>query len=226
MMGVYRVRNDTCAENPIEKVRRVKNRKKRKVLKTCLYCMHYRKGCGCVVQPCPYAEDHIQRNCYTAKDTYRIFVEGVMIPTKNVQLDKRIQTLIHSFCGKMYLDNFHKWRYYSAVQKVKRHCGRITSGYLAALYLLTADKKLWRFATGSVYINEVDFVAMKVQYLSEDSYAYYIAAKELHMGERLIKQSELADQTVVSDQAFELIVHARLIKAYGDIVLKLEGKEC
>ncbi len=99
MMGVYKVRNDTCEENLVEKVKPIKNRKKRKVLKTCLYCMHYRKGCGCVVQPCPYAEDHIQRNCYTAKDTYRIFVEGVIEKERSMLQEQievakeRIQTM-------------------------------------------------------------------------------------------------------------------------------------
>ena len=91
---------------------------------------------------------------------------------------------------------------------------------LAVLYLLTADKALWQKTKPFLTDNgKVDLKGVHLGAISTDGYALWKAAKEIQTGEKQISLYELADNGVVSDNAFRLIVKAVTIARYDTAIL-------
>ena len=91
---------------------------------------------------------------------------------------------------------------------------------LAVLYLLTADHILWRKTKHLFSPNgRVDFKSVRLGEVPTDCYALWKAVKELQTGEKQISLCELADNGIVSDNAFRLIVQAVAIARFGTVVL-------
>lgn len=87
--------------------------------------------------------------------------------------------------------------------------------YIAALYLLTADSKLWRqvrdqFGTRAVLIGE-----MRPHYLSGEAYVFYLLARELLCETKTINVMDLADRGLLSARCFQVVTTALFIKGYG-----------
>lgn len=87
--------------------------------------------------------------------------------------------------------------------------------YTAALYLLTADTKLWRqvrdhFGTRTVLIGE-----MRPRRLSGEAYVFYLLARELLCETKTINVMDLADRGLLSARCFQVVTTALFIKGYG-----------
>jgi len=89
------------------------------------------------------------------------------------------------------------------------------SFYLATLFLLTADDKLWCAVKDHVYLDLFDFKRMKLSGINTDGYALYQTARTVCMGREYIKLDEIADKTLIGDIAFKVIINAILISKYG-----------
>ena len=91
---------------------------------------------------------------------------------------------------------------------------------LAVLYLLTADHTLWRKTKHLFTPNgRIDFKSVHLGDVSTDCYALWKAIKELQTGEKQVSLYELADSSIVSDNAFRLIIQAVTIVRFGTAVL-------
>ena len=86
---------------------------------------------------------------------------------------------------------------------------------IAALYLLTADEKLWDTAKGSVGKDDIVFEEIHLKNGSENAYALYCAAKDLYNGSRHLAIDDIADGTIIKNKVFSLICNAMLIKRKG-----------
>lgn len=86
---------------------------------------------------------------------------------------------------------------------------------IAALYLLTADRILWKQASRFVNGSHIDFEHIKAVNNSTDSYALLCVAKDFCLGTKHITVSELADEDIIRNRIFLLICHAMLIRRYG-----------
>lgn len=87
--------------------------------------------------------------------------------------------------------------------------------YLATLFLLTADDKLWCAAKDHVYLDSFDFKRMQLKAINTDGYAIYQTARTIYSAKEHIKLDEIADKYLIGDQAFMVIINAILIARYG-----------
>ena len=90
----------------------------------------------------------------------------------------------------------------------------------AAIYLLSADRFLWGRALYAVDQDEIQFSEIHIHGVDLDGYVLFYMARDLYRGSQHISLSELIDPELVSDQVFERIVTACLIRRYGSVVLQ------
>ena len=72
--------------------------------------------------------------------------------------------------------------------------------YIAAVFLLSADKFLWKRAENALTGRSVNFDQIKLKGISTQSYALYKAARSIYMGDLGIALHELGDDELI-DQA-------------------------
>lgn len=86
---------------------------------------------------------------------------------------------------------------------------------IAALYLLTADEKLWENSKAFVKNDDIAFENIRLKGSSESTYALYCAAKDLYNGSRQLALDDIADEGLIKNKVFTLICNAMLIKRKG-----------
>ena len=100
--------------------------------------------------------------------------------------------------------------------------------FAAALFLLTADTRLWHQAENHIGANEIDINAMKPRRLDAMAYVCYAVARDIVTGSRTVALTELADPSMLSPRYFLVIQSALLISGYGlnaaDKLLFAEGR--
>jgi len=80
--------------------------------------------------------------------------------------------------------------------------------YLAALYLLTADRDLWRAAKYEIERKVIDFSKIRPKEYTTNNYTVFIVAKDIYDGETHITLKGICDRYLVSDKQFDLFVTA------------------
>ena len=73
------------------------------------------------------------------------------------------------------------------------------SKFIAAVFLLSADKLLWERSKSAVVRYSVNFGAIKLNGISTDGYTLYKAAKTVYSGDSDVALSELCDWTLIDD---------------------------
>lgn len=97
----------------------------------------------------------------------------------------------------------------------------------AALYLLTADNKLWEMAAQAVQPELIDFASICIRGVGLDGYVLFHTAKDLYKGTNRLSLSELTDPKLISDLTFWTVINAFLIRRYGAGLLSEERRhEC
>ena len=110
-----------------------------------------------------------------------------------------------------YRGNRHRTIFQIELQKRKNP----TAAMLCALYLLTADCRVWRRVRMYIHGTGIQFQGVRLGELSPDAYTLYMTAKDLYCGTKHITIRDLADKDVVSAQLFELVCEAMTIRRYG-----------
>ena len=85
----------------------------------------------------------------------------------------------------------------------------------AALYLLTADSRLWHQAENHIGSNEIDINAVKPRRLDAMAYVCYALARDIITGSKNVALTDLADPSLLSPRYFLVIQTAMLIRGYG-----------
>ncbi len=85
----------------------------------------------------------------------------------------------------------------------------------AALYLLTADSRLWHQAENHIGTNEIDIAAIKPKRLDAMAYVCFAVAKDIITGSKTVSVTELANSSMLSPRYFLVIQTAMLIRGYG-----------
>lgn len=85
----------------------------------------------------------------------------------------------------------------------------------AALFLLTADTRLWHQAENHIGTNEIDIAAMKPRRLDAMAYVCYALARDIVTGSKTVALTDLADPSLLSPRYFLVIQTAMLIRGYG-----------
>ena len=79
---------------------------------------------------------------------------------------------------------------------------------MAALYLLTADLRLWQIMKHHTERNKINFERVRLNGINEDAYTLYCTAKDLHLGTKYLTASVLADTDLISPRMFIVICNA------------------
>ena len=112
---------------------------------------------------------------------------------------------------KSFRNNTHRTVFLEASRNMKH------SNYaaLTALYLLTADGRLWNQVKDCVQHNQILFDQMKPNNHSTNSYALFCVAKDLCLGTNHMTLCDLADTELIPPRVFAIICNAVAIRRCG-----------
>lgn len=83
------------------------------------------------------------------------------------------------------------------------------SEYIAAVFLLSADKFLWTRSQSALTVHSVDFENIDLMGISTDGYALFKAAKSVYNGSADISLNELCDIDLIGESTFQTIFWGR-----------------
>lgn len=191
----------------------------------CRFCAHApkpRTPCGISMTDCPCLTERLETGCVTAADLIASLLPDIRVP----KLRQRVGELTaQRTVNNIFFASTHHQALFNGVIKDGGLRHSSDTGLLAALFLLTSNSFLWNRARYAVWRSRIAFEDFSIRGITEakiDNYAIYKAAKELcaENGEHHIFAQELADETLVGENAFRLIVSAMLIKRYGLAAIK------
>ena len=115
-----------------------------------------------------------------------------------------------------YINEKHRARFRLAAKNVHRE----NYAVLSALYLLTADQRLWSCCKHHINNGCVFFENIKLHNCTERAYTFYCAAKDLTLGTKHITVSDLSDADLVPPMLFRTICNAMAIRRFGLAAIK------
>ncbi len=187
----------------------------------CSYCADYLKRRGCKHRSCQYLGERIKGGGIGYGELLKSTYFDI---TDNLQFKKRLSHLSRTFSGSMFLTKEHHYRFFCALNEMRKISTKQSNSYLAALYLLTATEQLWDIVKKHVGSLDVFFAEIKLKSMDTDSYIFYQTAKELLTETSKIKLSEILDEAITSDDAFGGYINSALIKIYGIKILNTDRR--
>lgn len=100
-------------------------------------------------------------------------------------------------------------------KQAERNPCKSSNKYLAAVYLLTADRELWNTAKYEVERKDINFSKLKPKELSAEGYTIFVVAKDIYIGDTHITIKDICDRYLIPDKLFELFVTAIHICRFG-----------
>lgn len=95
---------------------------------------------------------------------------------------------------------------------------------MAALYLLTADLRLWNLSKRHVGKISINFADIRLKNIHENGYALFCCAKDLCLGTKNLTVADLADTTIIEPKIFGVICNAMAIRRYGVGAVKFKER--
>ena len=121
----------------------------------------------------------------------------------------------------MYFKNeAHKTAFVRAAKKANAKDRRM----MCKLYLLTADRVLWRAAKRESNGGKYPLGRIRLAFGTESCYTLLCCAKDLTLGTDHITAADLADREVVSPKLYKIIETAMAIRRYGITETKDSGR--
>lgn len=111
--------------------------------------------------------------------------------------------------------NYRNEIHQSTFTKAAENAKRTDNALMAALYLLTADTRLWFVAKSIVEKDCIHLDQFYPQGCSPNEYTLICVAKDLYLGTNHMTLNDLADPEMVPPKLFALIRNAMAIKRYG-----------
>ena len=182
----------------------------------CKYCTEYRgKKNRCQLIQCPWIAERVEAGDVTYKEAVRSIIPQFCV------YRPRAERLIREFEGSLWLNRKHK----NSMQWFNHQLGyvpqRNSNAYYAAMYLLTSNDELHKRTSNCFYSLGVEFSYAVLRDISPHNYALFCGASEIYNGQRHVTASELADPEIVDDDAFRLLINAKLIAQYGTCAFAL-----
>ena len=115
-----------------------------------------------------------------------------------------------------YLNEKHRARFTLAAKNISK----TNYALLSALYLLTADQRLWSCCKHHINNGCVFFENIKLHNCTERAYTLYCAAKDLTLGTKHLTVSDLSDADLVPPMLFRTICNAMAIRRFGLATIK------
>lgn len=121
--------------------------------------------------------------------------------------------------GTDFYDSRHRTDFSSLLlgRRKKNLCG--LPNYAAAVFLLSADENLWEKVSKQVLDTGIYFDRIRLGSVTLEQYILFHAARDVYLGTKHIRLSELTDRELIPDEILRLIVNAFVMERYGvDIV--------
>ncbi len=110
---------------------------------------------------------------------------------------------------------FRDDRHGALFEKEIRHHKGCSKKFTAALFLLTADCRLWLQVEDCVGLKHIDITNAHPRHLSSMVYACFALAKDILEGSRTVVLTDLADSDTLSPRNFMVVSTAMMIRGYG-----------
>lgn len=123
----------------------------------------------------------------------------------------------------IFRDMKHRKDFYSLLMGNKEKSLCHTAGYAAAVFLLSADEMLWEKVDKNVLDTGIYFERIRLGGVTLEQYILFHAAKDVYIGTKHIRLSELTDRELIPDEIFRLIVNAFVIEKCGVEIVEQEA---
>ena len=117
----------------------------------------------------------------------------------------------------IFRDGLHRQAFHEAAKKQEEKNYEL----LAALYLLTADEKVWNCAKDKVRKGQIFFEGIWLGSVSEESYCLYAAAKDIYLGSGNIRLRDLGKRNMMNQTVYSQIMTAVSICRFGIAVIRI-----
>lgn len=171
--------------------------------------LYYNRKEKCTTRKCFCIEERISAG---AADRAEVMAE-TMQNIHNAAFRRRLNQFIRESEGSHI--NFRNEKHRLAFDEAIRKVNKKNFALLSAVYLLTADHKLWMQIRNFVEQNEIKFGSFRPRGSTENGYTLYCCAKDLYLGTKHITISDLADTALVSPKLFAVICNAMAIRRFG-----------
>ena len=143
-------------------------------------------------------------------------LKSLCVGSDSPEFTKRLRKMGDLKMKNGFLTSYHQRCFEQAVEKLDKN----NNVLMSAVYLLTADFRLWKQSRSYVEKDRICFGAFKPINCTENGYTVYCAAKDVYLGTKHFSLSDLADKNLISPFLFELLCTAMAIKRYGVEVLE------
>lgn len=179
----------------------------------------------CAVRPCPGInkcpcfDEYLEAGAWDYNQLLRRLNSGV----EHGRLHERLRLLSLTPELNPWRDEAHRGRLLRLRRAgaIGNHC---KSDYLAAMFLLTADKELWERCIFHIAAPRIYFQDISITGLDEPGYTLYQNAKDFYVSQPHIDEDWLSDPKETDDELFALLMAAFVIRAYGLMSFEEGGK--
>lgn len=177
----------------------------------CRYCPYYsaRRKNACALDRC----DCVAERIIAGVATYRETIAETMSVIHYPPIVRRINQLLKE--SEETPMNYRNEKHRIVFAEVIARLNRKDKALMSALYLLTADHRLWQAAKPFTRQNEINMNAVRVRDCDENAYTLLCAAKDLYLGTKHLTVSDLADAELIPPKVFALICNAMAIRRFG-----------
>ena len=175
----------------------------------CRYCPYYRGKRKCTADSCPCIEERILVGAASPSEV----MAETMKDIHNAAFRRRLNQFINE-SEELHM-NFRNEKHRLAFVDAIRKRNKKNFALMAAIYLLTAEHRLWMQIRRFVERNEIKFDRFKPKDSTENGYTLLCCAKDLYLGTKHITISDLADTELVAPKMFALICNAMAIRRFG-----------
>lgn len=177
--------------------------------RNCLYHTGRGRKIGCGLEKCICLKERIKAGTASYKEILSATISSIHNPLFIRRLNQYLKE--SEECPMDYRNEKHRIAFTEAVEKLNRK----NYALMAALYLLTADHRLWIVAKRNTERNEIRMNNIKVRDCTVNAYTLLCAAKDLYLGTKHLTVSDLADTELISPRMFALICNAMTIRRFG-----------
>lgn len=150
------------------------------------------------------------------RTSYAEIVDCVISRMQMEHLRNRVDEIFRQQMKEPFFRNIrHRKDYYSLLLGRRADTMLHAPNYAAAVFLLSADEKLWDIVLRQVLDVDICFDRVRLGAVTLEQYILFHAAKDVYNGTKHIRLSELADRELIPDEMLKLIVNAFVMEKCG-----------
>lgn len=152
-------------------------------------------------------------------DNYEEMMSEIMAAVHYKPLGERLSRYLKESEGKAV--GYRNEKHREVFEEITAKMDKKNYALLSALYLLTADHRLWKIMKHHIQKNGVDFQNVSLKGIHENGYTLYCVAKDLYLGTKHLSVSDLANTELIRPQMFMLVCNAMAVRRFGLKAIRL-----